>query len=65
MRVKKNEIVYFSLPNIVIVVVKVGIRLFPAVAAPDITLGLDMKLFNIALKLLRLGARTTSSAPTK
>ena len=38
-----------------------GIRLYPAVAAPDITLGLDMKLSNLALKPLRLGARTTSS----
>ena len=38
-----------------------GIRLYPAVAASDITLDLDMKLSRLALKPLRLGARITSS----
>ena len=36
-------------------------RRYPAVAAPDNTLGLDMKFSNFAIKLFRVGARITSS----
>ena len=55
--------------NVSIVVVSCGefysseqdMRRYPVVAAPDNTLGLDMKLSNFALKLFRVGARITSS----